>query len=161
MRDVTNRSGGRVRVLLTLLLTGLACPHVQAAVTVLGVQYQQDELFPEFDCIWDDKDYPTSCFRTYLGVDLHGYLKNSRLGNLLRARCSRPRGTTPPAGIGLQGPSRPLEHADRPSRSAATSKAPERAHPSDLSHLSSFRTQGMAAAQAKGVGSHQRAPRGA
>ena len=77
MRDVTNRSGGRVRVLLTLLLTGLACPHVQAAVTVLGVQYQQDELFPEYDCIWHDKDYPTSCSGTYLGGNLHVYLKNT------------------------------------------------------------------------------------
>lgn len=49
---------------------------VNAAVQVLGVQFQQDELFPEYNCIWHDKDYPTSCSGTNLGGNVHVYLKN-------------------------------------------------------------------------------------
>src|SRR5258706_5809172 len=72
-----NNSFFQARVLLAVLLSGLACTGANAAVTVLGVQYQQDELFPEFDCIWHDKNYPTSCSGTYLGGNLHVYLKNT------------------------------------------------------------------------------------
>jgi len=55
----------------------LATGGAHAAVEVIGVQYQQDVLFPEYNCIWHDKDYPTSCSSTYLGANLHIYLKNT------------------------------------------------------------------------------------
>src|SRR5258706_4848659 len=72
-----NNSFFQARVLLAVLLSGLACTGANAAVTVLGVQYQQDELFPEYDCIWHDSNYPTSCSGTYLGGNVHVYLKNT------------------------------------------------------------------------------------
>ncbi len=50
---------------------------VNAQVALLGVQYQQDELFPEYNCIWHDSNYPTSCSGTYLGGNVHVYLKNT------------------------------------------------------------------------------------
>jgi len=52
-----------------------------AGVTVLGVQYQQDELFPEYNCLWHDKNYPVSCSGTYLGGNVHVYLKNTGSGS--------------------------------------------------------------------------------
>jgi hypothetical protein len=63
--------------LLVAAIFVLALPEAHGAVTVLGVQYQQDELFPEYNCIWHDKDYPTSCSGTYLGGNVHVYLKNT------------------------------------------------------------------------------------
>jgi len=59
---------------LVISLTGATA---NAGITVLGVQYQQDELFPEYNCIWHDKDYPTSCSGTYLGGNVHVYVKNT------------------------------------------------------------------------------------
>ena len=59
---------------VTLALSGHAA---WGAVSVLGVQYQQDELFPEYNCFWHDKNYPASCSGTYLGANLHVYLKNT------------------------------------------------------------------------------------
>jgi hypothetical protein len=64
-------------VLLAALLGILAGAPANAGLTVLGVQYQQDELFPEYDCIWHDKNYPTNCSGTYLGGNVHVYLKNT------------------------------------------------------------------------------------
>ncbi len=60
-----------------LVLGSLFCVGANAAIQVLGVQYQQDELFPEYNCLWHDKDYPTSCPGTYLGGNVHVYIKNT------------------------------------------------------------------------------------
>ena len=70
------RAGGGRVVLAALLVCG-ASFEASASISVLGVQYQQDELFPEYNCIWHDKDYPTSCSGTYLGGNLHVYIKNT------------------------------------------------------------------------------------
>ncbi len=77
MADVTGATRGRIQMFTAMLAFGFACSAAPAAVTLLGVQYQQDELFPEFNCIWHDKNYPTSCSGTYLGGNLHVYLKNT------------------------------------------------------------------------------------
>lgn len=50
----------------------------QGAVTLLGVQYQPDDWLPEFNCIWTDKNYPTSCtVNPNPGSNVHVYLKNT------------------------------------------------------------------------------------
>ncbi len=77
MKNMIQPSRGLLLAFLVALASGLACSGANAAVTVLGVQYQQDELFPEYNCIWHDKDYPTSCSGTYLGGNVHVYLKNT------------------------------------------------------------------------------------
>ena len=59
------------------LMLGLACCGANAGIAVLGVQYQQDELFPEHNCFWHDKNYPAACTGTYLGANAHVYLKNT------------------------------------------------------------------------------------
>lgn len=63
-----------VGIFLLIVLTGISA---NAAVTVIGVQYQQDELFPEYNCIWHDANYPSSCSGTYLGGNVHVYVKNT------------------------------------------------------------------------------------
>ena len=59
------------------VVAGLACTHASAAVQILGVQYQQDVPYNEFDCIWNDKSYPTNCPARALGCNVHVYLKNT------------------------------------------------------------------------------------
>ena len=59
------------------LMLGLACCGANAGIAVLGVEYQQDELFPEHNCFWHDKNYPAACTGTYLGANAHVYLKNT------------------------------------------------------------------------------------
>jgi len=77
MRNIIKAGCWQVGVTLAVVTSSLLCADVKAAVTVLGVQYQQDELFPEYNCIWHDKNYPTSCSGTYLGGNVHVYLKNT------------------------------------------------------------------------------------
>lgn len=50
------------------------CP---AQISILGVQYQQDEQYPEFACIWSDSGYPTNCPLRAPGCNVHVYLKNT------------------------------------------------------------------------------------
>ena len=77
MKNKMGRPYALVKSLLAAAWFGSTVTQVGAAVDIIGVQYQQDELFPEFNCIWHDKDYPTSCSGTYLGGNLHVYLKNT------------------------------------------------------------------------------------
>ncbi len=77
MKQMVPPARFRAGAFLLALAIGLTCRGANAAVTVLGVQYQQDELFPEYNCIWHDKNYPTSCSGTYLGGNVHVYLKNT------------------------------------------------------------------------------------
>ncbi len=67
----------RPRVLLAVLLSGLSCASVSAAIEVLGVQYQQDNSYLEFNCYWNDRNYPTSCPPRALGGNVHVYVKNT------------------------------------------------------------------------------------
>ncbi len=58
--------------------TGLQTPKpASAAVTLLGVQYQQDNPYTEYQCIWHDRNYPTDCGAVVGGSNIHAYLKNT------------------------------------------------------------------------------------
>ncbi|MBI4582069.1 MAG: hypothetical protein HY718_20400, partial [Planctomycetes bacterium] len=72
------RNGWRlgVRTLLATLALGMGGAEARAAVTLLGVQYQQDDPFPEYLCYWHDRNYPTSCGATYPGANAHVFIKN-------------------------------------------------------------------------------------
>jgi hypothetical protein len=74
MRNVGRRS---VRVPGCFLVLGAICGTANAAVTLLGIQYQPDRAFPEHQCFWSEKTYPTSCNTPYLGANVHLYLRNS------------------------------------------------------------------------------------
>src|SRR5689334_16169032 len=68
----------RSAILLLVLQAGVWTGINAQALQVLGVQYQQDELFPEYNCLWHDKDYPAQpCPGTYLGGNVHVYVKNT------------------------------------------------------------------------------------
>ncbi len=46
-------------------------------LTVLGVGYQQDKPYSEYQCLWHDKDYPTTCgVPAATGANVHAYLRN-------------------------------------------------------------------------------------
>src|ERR1043165_5936138 len=72
------RNGMRscVHPLAALLATAIPCA-ASGAVTVLGVQYQQDNPYTEFQCIWHDRNYPSSCGSVVGGSNVHVYLKNT------------------------------------------------------------------------------------
>lgn len=58
-----------------LSLFCVVCSHAQ--ISILGVQYQQDTPYPEFNCIWSDNGYPTNCPGRAPGGNVHVYLKNN------------------------------------------------------------------------------------
>lgn len=51
--------------------------QASAQIAILGVQYQQDEPYPEFNCLWSDSGYPTNCPGRAPGCNVHVYLKNT------------------------------------------------------------------------------------
>ena len=55
--DDSNPSLSRGRARLALVI-GLACRGANAAVTILGAQYQPDQMFPEYNCFWHDWQLP-------------------------------------------------------------------------------------------------------
>jgi hypothetical protein len=80
LNDMTNLShdlGWCARWLLAALVSSLICSGAKAGVTVLGVQYQPDQIFSEYDCLWHDSNYPTSCQTNGQGANVHVYLKNT------------------------------------------------------------------------------------
>ena len=77
MKSTVTAFGWCLRVLLGVTVGGLACVGANAAVTILGVQYQPDQYFPEFDCYWNASAYPGSCRTPILGATLHLYVKNT------------------------------------------------------------------------------------
>ncbi len=54
--------------------SGITC---HGAVEVLGVQYQQDNPYPEYQCWYRYGNYPTTCHSTYVGANAHVFLKNT------------------------------------------------------------------------------------
>ena len=67
----------RTVVLAGVLVSGLACSGASAAVTVIGVQYQQDKYFPEDYCLWHDRQYPGPCsINLNTGQVVKVFLKN-------------------------------------------------------------------------------------
>ena len=77
MTNITNGPRNRAWVFLAALVIGLACCGANAQVTILGVQYQQDNPYTQFQCIWHDSNYPTSCGSVVTGANVHVYLKNT------------------------------------------------------------------------------------
>ena len=63
-------------LLVTVLTTCVACAAVNGAVSLLGVQYQQDDPYTEYLCYWHDANYPTGCGADVVGSNVHVYLKN-------------------------------------------------------------------------------------
>lgn len=47
-----------------------------AAVTLLGTNYQQDNPFSEYLCLWSDRNYPTACAPERVGANVHVFLRN-------------------------------------------------------------------------------------
>ncbi len=77
MKETIRSSSGGLAVLALVLPLGLACCQANAAVTILGAQYQPDQMFPEYDCFWHDGNYPTSCQTNVQGATVHVYVKNT------------------------------------------------------------------------------------
>ncbi|GMU20842.1 MAG: hypothetical protein AMXMBFR13_09380 [Phycisphaerae bacterium] len=73
---MTSTRSCRGYLLAALVAGGFGCGAGNAAVSLLGVQYQQDEPFPEYQCFWKDRDYPASCGIALNGANLHVFLKN-------------------------------------------------------------------------------------
>jgi hypothetical protein len=71
-------------VVLLLLVCGLGCGTAYADIKVLGVQYRQDQNFPEFDCYWSSSGYPNSCTAgsNYLGATVHVFLQNTGVSTI-------------------------------------------------------------------------------
>ena len=72
-----NTSRDRARAFLAALVIGLAGRGAHAAVTILGAQYQPNQMFPEYNCFWHDSNYPTNCQSNVQGANVHVYLKNT------------------------------------------------------------------------------------
>ncbi len=70
------RSHRTIRALVMALTAGVSCGVADAAVTLLGVQYQQDNPYTEYQCIWHDRNYPTDCGAVVGGSNVHVYLRN-------------------------------------------------------------------------------------
>ncbi len=78
MKQMIPHPRSLARVLLVALLIGLACPGANAAVSILGVQYQQDKYFPEDYCLWHDRQYPGPCsINLNTGQVVKVFLKNT------------------------------------------------------------------------------------
>ena len=69
-------SRSRILMVLAVVAGGLAFTDVTASLTVLGVQYQQDNPYPEYQCLWHDGNYPASCGTEVVGANVHVYLRN-------------------------------------------------------------------------------------
>ncbi|HLE70492.1 MAG TPA: hypothetical protein VJH87_12485, partial [Vicinamibacteria bacterium] len=76
MLDMTSWSRGCARVLLAVVASGVAGAAASAEVTLLGVQYRQDNPYSEYLCLWHDRNYPTSCGADVVGANVHVYLRN-------------------------------------------------------------------------------------
>jgi len=59
-----------------VLAIGLACSTAHAAVSLLGVQYIDDNVFEEFACEWHDRNYPPPCAADIKGAHAHVFIKN-------------------------------------------------------------------------------------
>ncbi len=67
-----------VRAVAVAVLIGGLGTTAGGAVSLLGVQYQEDDLaiYTEFQCFWKDSNYPTSCGVPLPGANLHVFIKN-------------------------------------------------------------------------------------
>ncbi len=70
-------SGKIIPLLLAAHSVLFLLPHTHAAIEVIGTQYRQDQLFPEFDCYWNGGGYPTYCPTNRPGANLTVQVKNT------------------------------------------------------------------------------------
>ncbi len=77
MRHAWSGGRGGVCVLLGGAILGIGCTIANGAVTLLGVQYRPDQLFPEHDCFWRESQYPASCSPSAPGAHVHVFLRNT------------------------------------------------------------------------------------
>jgi len=75
MRNTAN-VGRWTPLFLALTIGGLACAAASADVSLLGVQYQEDDPYTEYLCLWHDRNYPTSCGVDLPGANAHVFIKN-------------------------------------------------------------------------------------
>ncbi len=76
MRNAGNKQGYRRRILWMAAVIGFACGAASGAVSLIGVQYQQDDPFSEYQCYYNDKHYPTTCGAPLLGANVHVFIRN-------------------------------------------------------------------------------------
>jgi len=62
---------------LLVAVVPLACVSAKAALQVIGAQYCEDQLFPEFYCYYSSGNYPTSCPDFQPGATVYVYVKNT------------------------------------------------------------------------------------
>jgi hypothetical protein len=74
-------SGASRIVALASWLCAFAFPAA-AAVQIIGVQYQPDYYFPEFNCYWNASAYPGPCRVPVRGATVHVYVKNTGPGSV-------------------------------------------------------------------------------
>ena len=67
------------RVLLATLAGVGVCATAKANFTVIGVQYQPDTVFPEWECFWHDRQYPGPCSSTVPGANVKVFVQNTGL----------------------------------------------------------------------------------
>ena len=67
----------RASPLLAAVLGGMTCVTANAGLQVIGVQYQPDRVFPEYECLWHDRLYPGPCGSTSPGANVKVFVKNT------------------------------------------------------------------------------------
>ena len=67
------------RVLLATLVGASLCVTTNAEIQVIGVQYQPDRGFPEYDCLWHSTPYPGPCGDLVPGANVKVFVKNTGL----------------------------------------------------------------------------------
>jgi hypothetical protein len=72
----TRLSSPAVFLPLLLALLGAGVP-ARAELRVIGVQYQSDRVFPEYECLWHDRQYPGPCSPTVPGANVKVFVKNT------------------------------------------------------------------------------------
>ena len=65
------------RVLLATLACVGVCATANANFTVIGVQYQPDWAFPEYECLWHSTPYPGNCGSLVPGCNVKVFVQNT------------------------------------------------------------------------------------
>jgi hypothetical protein len=77
MKQTVHSTWRFTRGIVLALVIALGRDAADAAVTMLGAQYQPDQYFPEFNCYWNASAYPGSCRTPTRGATIHAYVKNT------------------------------------------------------------------------------------
>lgn len=75
-RGLLIREGWAVLAISMCCAAAFLPEPVYGAVSLLGVQYQQDDPLTEFQCYWKNTSYPTSCGVPLPGANLHVFIRN-------------------------------------------------------------------------------------